>query len=112
MSGDLSDERLRNLEVSMAEIKVNLDMLTQSHAIIQEKLFKNGLIEEVAVIKALRARLHEQSEEEFQERVVGLLSNMQAGSASTAQWRVVGIFLALFASLFGSLIALGVISIP
>jgi len=112
MSHEQLDERLRSLELSVIEIKTSLSLLTQSHAMIQEKLFKNGLIEEVAVIKALRQHLHEHSEEEFQNRVVELLSQMQAGGTRKLQWRIIGIFLALFASLFGSLVALGIIQLP
>lgn len=101
------DERLRNLEVAVAEIRVNMQVLMQSHALIQEKLFKNGLIEEVAVIKALRNHLNSKTEEDFQQSVVKLLENLNSSNEKNVQWGKIGIAVGLLVGLLGLLFATG-----
>jgi hypothetical protein len=105
------DERLRNLEIAVTEIRINIKVLMESHALIQEKLFKNGLIEEVAVIKALRAHLNSRSDEEFQGKVVGLLQSLNHSNEKNVQWGKIGIAVGLLVGLIGFLFASGVISL-
>ena len=106
------DERLRNVELAIAEIKSHLTLLIESHALIQEKLFKNGLIEEIAVIKALRTFLPSKSEEDFQQQVVGLLNSVNRSNESNVRWGKIGIGVGLLIGLLGALLATGAIQLP